>query len=56
MSFGKNQCIEDFENIRLLKLVEERDTSGITTFESLVAEDGFSMEEIEELAKCVEFD
>lgn len=50
------RLLEDVENIRLLKLAEERDISKVTSFESLVAEDGFEMSEIKELAESVEFD
>lgn len=50
------RLLEDVENIRLLKLAEERDTSKTTSFESLVAEDGLDMSEIKELAESVEFE
>lgn len=50
------RLLEDVENIRLLRLAEKRDNSNTSSFESLVDEDGFSMEEIAELAESVEFD
>lgn len=50
------RLLEDVENIRLLKLAEDRNNSKTSSFESLVSEDGFSMDEIKELAERVEFD
>lgn len=50
------RLLEDIENIRLLKLAKTRDNENTSSFEELVKEDGFSMEEIKELAESVEFD
>lgn len=50
------RLLEDIENIRLLKLAEERDNSKSTSFENLVLEEGFSPDEIKELAESVEFE
>ena len=44
------------ENIRLLKLAERRSNSNTTSFEEFVSEQGFSMEELEELSESVEFE
>ena len=48
--------MEKVENIRLLKLAEERADSNMSSFESFVNEQGFSMEELEEVSECVEFE
>ena len=48
--------LEKVENIRLLKLAEERADSNMSSFESFVNEQGFSMEELEEVSECVEFE
>lgn len=45
-----------FENTRLLKLAESRDNCNSTSFDEFVKEQGFSMEELEELAESVEFE
>lgn len=50
------RLLETVENMRLLKLAESRDNSNASTFESFVAEEGFSMDEIKELAESVEFE
>jgi prevent-host-death family protein len=50
------QLLEKIENIRLLNLAEKRTESHTTSFESFVAEEGFSMEELKELAESVEFE
>ena len=49
------RLLEMVENFRLLKLAESRIGDNTTPFEDLVAEEGYSMEELEELAESVEF-
>lgn len=48
--------LEKVENIRLLKLAESRADNNTYSFESFVNEQGFSMEELEEVSECVEFE
>lgn len=48
--------LEKIENIRLLKLAESRMNDNTSSFESFVNEQGFSMEELEELSESVEFE
>lgn len=48
--------LERMENIRLLKLAESRVNDTTTSFESFVNEQGFSMEELEELSESVELE
>ena len=48
--------LEKIENIRLLKLAESRADNNTTSFEEFVNEQGFSMEELEELSEGVEFE
>ena len=48
--------LEKIENIRLLKLAERRTNSNTTSFEEFVNEQGFSMDELEELSESVEFE
>ncbi len=50
------RLLEQMENIRLLKLAESRAEDHTTSFESFVSEEGFSMEELQELSKSVEFE
>lgn len=50
------ELLEKIENIRLLKLAEERADSNMSSFESFVNEQGFSMEELEEVSESVEFE
>jgi prevent-host-death family protein len=50
------QLLEKIENIRLLNLAEKRAESHTTSFEDFVAEKGFSMEDLKELAESVEFE
>lgn len=50
------RLLEKIENIRLLKLAESRINDNTTSFESFVNEQGFSMEELEELSESVEFE
>lgn len=48
--------LEKIENIRLLKLAERRANNDTVSFEKFVNEQGFSMEELEELSESVEFE
>ena len=48
--------IDKIENIRLLKLAERRADSKVGSFEEFVSEQGFSMDELEEMAESVEFE
>lgn len=48
--------LEKIENIRLLKLAESRAKDNTTSFEEFVKEQGFSLEELEELSESVEFE
>ena len=48
--------MEKIENMRLLKLAEERESSNTSSFEAFVNEQGFSMEELEEISESVEFE
>ncbi len=50
------KLLETVENFRLLKLAESRIGDNTTPFEDLVAEEGLSMDELEELAESVEFE
>lgn len=50
------RLLEISENIKLLRLAENRRNSKVTDFETLVEEEGFSMEELEELSESVEFE
>jgi prevent-host-death family protein len=50
------QLLEKIENIRLLQMAEKRIGSQTTPFESFVAEEGVSMEELQQLAESVEFE
>jgi len=50
------RLLEKIENIRLLKLAESREGDGSTSFEAFVKEQGFSMDELQELAGSVEFE
>lgn len=50
------KLLEKVENIRLLKQAESRADSSTSPFEAFVQEEGFSMEELEELSESVEFE
>jgi len=50
------KILDAVENIRLLKIAESRNNSNHIPFESLVAEEGFTMEELEELAESAELE
>ena len=48
--------LEELENIRLIQLAESRKNNVTVSFEEIVNESGFSMDEIKELAESVEFE
>lgn len=48
--------LDKIENIRLLKLAESRADDNTTSFETFVNDQGFSMEELEELSESVEIE
>lgn len=50
------ELLEKIENIRLLKLAEDREGSNTSSFETFVNEQGFSIEELEEISESVEFE
>lgn len=50
------ELLEKIENLRLLKLAESRADAPATSFETFVNEQGFTMEELEELSESVEFE
>ena len=50
---GYEKAIED---IRLLKLAESRESSHVSSFETFIQEQGYSMEELEELSESVELE
>ena len=50
------KLLEKIENIRLLKLAESREGNNTTSFETFANEQGFSIEELEELSESVEFE
>jgi len=50
------KLFEDVENIRLLKAAAGRENSQTTSFEDLISAEGFSIDEIKELAESVEFE
>lgn len=51
-----DRILEEIENIRLLKLANSRSNSDTIDLEDLISEEGFSMEELEEIAESVEFE
>lgn len=50
------ELMEKIENIRLLKLAEDREGSHTSSLETFVNEQGFSMEELKEISESVEFE
>lgn len=50
------ELLEKIENIRLLKLAESRADNNTSSFETFVKDQGFSMEELEEISESVEFE
>jgi len=50
------RILDMMENIRLLKIAENRKSGDFIPFEEIVAEEGFSMEELEKLSESVEIE
>ena len=50
------RILDMMENMRLLKIAESRKNNTFTSFEDFVAEEGFTMEELEKLSESVEFE
>lgn len=50
------KLLDKIENIRLLKLAKSRANDITTSFEAFVNDQGFSMEELEELSESVEIE
>lgn len=50
------KILDAVENIRLLEMAESRNNNNTISFESLVAEEGFTMEELEKIAESVELE
>lgn len=50
------RLLEMAENIKLLRLAENRQDSNTTDFESLVEKEGFSMEELTAISESVEIE
>lgn len=50
------RLLETVENIKLLKLAESRSDSNTISFESFVEQEGYSIDELKELAESVEFE
>lgn len=48
--------MERIENMRLLKMAESRMNDNATDFEEFVKEQGYTMEELEELSESVELE
>lgn len=50
------ELLEKIENIKLLKLAESRTDDNTSSFETFIKEQGFSIEELEEISESVEFE
>lgn len=50
------ELLDRIENIKLLKLAESRTDDNTSSFETFIKEQGFSIEELEEISKSVEFE
>ncbi len=50
------KILDMIENMRLLKIAESRAEYHAVPLEDLISEEGFSLEELEELAKSVELE
>lgn len=48
--------LEDIENMRLLKMAQSRNNSKTSSLEDLIAEEGFSVEEIKNLTESIDFE
>lgn len=50
------ELLDKIENIKLLKLAESRVDDSTSSFEAFIKEQGFSIEELEEISESVEFE
>ncbi len=50
------ELLDKIENIKLLKLAESRVDDSTSSFEAFTKEQGFSIEELEEISESVEFE
>lgn len=50
------ELLEKIENIKLLKLAESRIDDNTSSFETFIKEQGFSIEELEEISESVELE
>ena len=50
------RILEMVENMRVLKLAEQRDNTKTLDFEAFVKQEGFSMEELKKLVESVEIE
>lgn len=50
------ELLEKIENMKLLKLAESRADDNTSSFETFIKEEGFSIEELEEISESVEFE
>lgn len=48
--------LEAVEDVYLLKILEQRNNNDMIDFEKFVAEQGYSMDELEEMAESVEIE
>lgn len=48
--------LEAVEDVYLLKILEQRNNNDTIDFEKIVAEQGYSMDELEEMAESVEIE
>ena len=48
--------LEAVEDVYLLKILEQRNNNDTIDFEKFVAEQGYSMDELEEMAESVEIE
>ena len=48
--------LEAVEDVYLLKILEQRNNNDTIDFEQFVAEQGYSMDELEEMAESVEIE
>ncbi len=55
-AYKLEMLLERIENIRLLKIAESRAKDNTSSFKAFVEEQGYSMEELEELSESVEFE
>jgi len=50
------QLFEEIENLKLLKLAQSRKGDKYTSFEELVAKDGFNLNEIKKISESIKFE